>query len=400
MLSDALSFLDDDIIEEAESFRSRKKNYKSIWIKSLSLAACLCIAFMAVFGMMPNADLPLRGEENNISVEDYKYGSGYSPDEWSGGIYFTFTTGSVSYPENTVCLEIKEWKRNSFYAFVVEDFNDVFEDGTRVKVNFGKDVKFINTYDNNYEYEKPTEKDFPTGSRVYVTFSKVRNSFLNSKAEKVIKATEVNIRSGATPLRGPEGKGTTYYIEIKNWEKNAFWGEIKGSVGSGGELDLNTTVKVHVDDNVFVLKQGEEGEYRTPTKKDFPEGTRVAVITKDTEDIGDLGVSDLWIYSISNPKFPQTVLVRISQWNENGFTGTLQGENGRQAFYYAPHTAIVEFTESTRMEIRKDTSTTISLAPAEEDFPVGTLVEVSYYDYIQNSIYETIYKAERIWLYE
>ena len=131
-ISDALAFLDDDIIEETEIFRNRKKNYKTIWLRCLSAAACLCIALVAVFGALqyvPNSDFPLRGQgagDNYLKggdVEEYKYGG-------------TFGTAdsSVTFPKDGVYLEITEWKRNYFYALVLGSENDDLTIGMKVKV--------------------------------------------------------------------------------------------------------------------------------------------------------------------------------------------------------------------------------------------------------------------------
>lgn len=96
-----------------------------------------------------------------------------------------------------------------------------------------------------------------------------------------------------------------------------------------------------------------------------------------------------------------TVIVRIAEWNEGGFTGTLEGENGQQAFYYTNYTAVVEFTDDTRTETVVDgTTTLITLAPTEEDFPIGTVVEVSYENSEQRGLTETVYIAEYVRLFE
>lgn len=186
-LSDALCFLDDDIIEEADALRQRKKNYKSIWIKTLSAAACLCIVLMAVIGVI-NSELLLG----------------------RGGL--------------------------------------------------------------------------PTGS----------------------------------------------------------------------------------------------GEYLYGAGYDYAEG-------------------DLWCGGSTYT----TVIVRIAEWNEGGFTGTLQGENGKEKVYYTSRTVVVEFTDDTRTEIVvNDTTPIVTLAPTEEDFPVGTVVEVSYENSEQRGLTETVYIAEHVRLFK
>ena len=222
-LSDALSFLDDDIIEETQALRDKKRNYKSIWIKVLSAAACLCIALTAVIGSVGHCELPLRGSDiNATSAEEYKYGSG----DWLGG--FSYAAGSMTPFNNAVYLEITEW-RTYFYAMVLEGQNDDFSNGTRVKVKFDKNI-YVGLSSGQesgeiyYEQRRPTQEDFSVGSKLYVVFNKSRNSFLNSKADKVINALSIKAVKSSEPLRGPGSMMTYYYVEITEWGKKEFEG--------------------------------------------------------------------------------------------------------------------------------------------------------------------------------
>lgn len=410
-LSEALSFIDDDIIEETDALRKRKKNHKALWLRTLSAAACLCIALVAVFGTVQSFDLPLRGGkgENNSAWAGTK-GETKPVDEFNYGGTFGSVAGSMSMTssEYAVYLEITEWKRNCFYALVLESGNEELTSGMKVKVKFDKNIIYAQNYswngvgDSFFEQGSPTEKVFPVGNKLYVVFSKVRNSFFNSKADKVIRAIEIHNIKNVPVERGPNGfLIATYYVEITKWGKNEFTGIIKGSEGGSGELPLDKELTVKFDENIRVKKQGGKFENRIPTEDDFPEGSRVEVLVNDYNAPKYLGKSEMWISSISDLSMPQTVLVRIDKWNDKGFTGTLSGENGQQVFYYTNHTAVVEFTENTRTEsYEKWGTTTISLAPTEDDFPVGTMVEVSYYKSAQKSIDETAYTAERIWLFE
>lgn len=400
-LSDALSFLDDDIIEETQALRDKKRNYKSIWIKVLSVAACLCIALTAVIGSVGHCELPLRGSDINATLaEEYKYGSG----DWLGG--FSYAAGSMTPFNNAVYLEITEWKRTYFYAMVLEGQNDDFSNGTRVKVKFDKNI-YVGLSSGQesgelyYEHRRPTQEDFSVGSKLYVVFNKSRNSFLNSKADKVINALSIKAVKSSEPLRGPGSMMTYYYVEITEWGKKEFEGIIKGSKESSGELPLDKEVTVKFDNNITVKKDGKKAENRIPTEADFPVGSRVEVLLNDNNAPEFLSESEILIYSIGDIRTLQTVLVRIDEWNSGGFTGTLCGENGTLALHYTSHVTTVEFTENTRTETKiNDATTRITLAPTEEDFPVGTIVEVSYKDFVKISAEERIYIADRIWLYE
>ena len=187
-LSEALSFLDDDIIEETEALRSRKDrtDYKIIWLRCLSVAACLCIALVAVFAGAGEVDLPLRG--NGISTnpsEEFKFGSS-SADTGTTGILTSLSVDEVAY------LEITEWKENCFYATAIEGKNDAFDDGAKVKVKFNPEWVWVrqNADLGWYEYKNkiPSAEEFPVGSKVFVVFGDRRNTFLNSKADEVITA--------------------------------------------------------------------------------------------------------------------------------------------------------------------------------------------------------------------
>lgn len=192
-LSEALSFIDDDIIEETEALRSRKDrtDYKIIWLRCLSVAACLCIALVAVFGVVRSdadlgySDLPLKGGDiSYTSPEDNKYG-GYRGT-------LGFGAGAVSYVGEVAYLEITEWKGSCFYATAIEGKNDAFDDGVKVKVKFFSEWVWVEkkTYSDLMVYERkiPSAEEFPAGSRILVVFNDRRNTFLNSKADEVITA--------------------------------------------------------------------------------------------------------------------------------------------------------------------------------------------------------------------
>lgn len=396
-LSDALSCIDDDIIEETDALRHNNKNYKSIWIKILSAAACLCIALLAVISSVAQFELPSRGGDiNNTEAEEYKY----------GGVY-GYAAGVMNSVEEVTYLEVTEWKKNCFYALVLEGENDTFSNGTRVKVKFDKNI-YVGLNSNQesgelyYEQRRPTQEDFPVGSKLYVVFNKSRNSFFNSKADKVITALSIKTVKSSAPLRGSGSMMTYYYVEITEWGKKEFNGIIKGSKYGTGELPFGKEVKVRFDGDILVKKEGEKGSCYIPDEDDFPVGSRVEVLVNDNYAPKFLGESEIWIYSIGNPTSDQTAIVKITQWNENGFAGTLCGENGNLGLYYEPITAVVEFTGDTRTEEVNDrgTTTLITLAPTEEDFPVGTVVEVSYEESRMSKPNETEYFAERVWLFE
>lgn len=280
-LSEALSFIDDELIEETDALRSKKKNYKSMWIKTLSAAACLCIALVAVIGAV-NSDV-------------FK-GNGTLPTD----------SGEFLYGGGNFCT-------------------------------------------------------------------------------------------------GVGGELLRYYVEITSWDDKGFYGVIKNSESDSGELQFGDEVRVRFSDDVEVMKRGEGRARYIPDEEDFPTGERVEVggIVID-KTIGCSAGYELRAYYVGDITSSDTVVVRITEWNDSGFIGTKVGEYGKEVFYYVPETAVVEFTDNTRTEkaIDRGRTTLITLAPTEEDFPVGTIVEVSYEDSRIAKPTETVYYAERVWLFE
>ena len=164
-LSEALSFIDDDIIEETEALRSRKDrtDYKIIWLRCLSVAACLCIALVAVFAGAGKGDLPLRG--NGISTnptEEFKYGISDA-----GGMLMGVNEGFWYY------VEITEWEDDGFYGIIrgTECEGGIIPIGEKVKVKFADTVWIIKNTEESAQrtYGRiPDENDFSVGSLIKV----------------------------------------------------------------------------------------------------------------------------------------------------------------------------------------------------------------------------------------
>ncbi len=413
-LYDAIGYIDDDIVAEAEAFSKRKKSVRRVVATAVSLAACLVIAFFGTH-IVKNSQYfvsPDRGSSEHLSFTS-------TENKWSGytekgeQLYGCATTGTMLSKDKVVRLEITEWRRNCFYALVLEGDGDELSIGTKVKVKVDKNVWFGHldsckgseenfckgAEENYYKQGKPTEEDFPVGSKVYVVFSNVRDSFLNTKANKVLKAESVKTVAVSHSLRGPGSMMTYYYVEITEWYKDRFKGVLKGSEDNKGEIPLDTELTFRFDESIVVKKDGEKPQCRKPTEEDFPVGSRVKVLINDMHSPQILGESEVWTAFIGDLTEPQTVVVKIDEWNDKGFEGTLQGENGKWIDNDASRVPVaVKFTDETRMEsYDKKGTTIISLAPTEEDFSVGTTVEVSYYEFTENSRGEILVTAERIW---
>lgn len=167
-LSEALSFIDDDIIEETEALRSRKDrtDYKIIWLRCLSVAACLCIALVAVFGaVQTNPDLDLLG----FKGEEYWAGT-----QVGGNKYGTGCMGIISINENFwYYVEIIEWEDDGFYGIIrgTECEGGIIPIGEKVKVKFADTVWIIKNTEESAQRifgRIPDENDFPVGSLIKV----------------------------------------------------------------------------------------------------------------------------------------------------------------------------------------------------------------------------------------
>ena len=416
-LYDAIGYIDDDIVAEAEAFSKRKKTVRRVVAAAVSLAACLVITFFGTH-IVRNSQYfvsPDRGSSEHMSFTS-------TENNWSGyiekgnNLYGSATTGIKMPKDRVVRLEITEWKRNCFYALVLEENSDELSIGTKGKVKLDKNVWFGHldsckgseenfckgAEENYYKQGKPTEEDFPIGSKVYVVYGKIRNSFFNSKASKVLRAESMETFASYYSLRGPGDRSVYYYVEIQEWDKESFKGVLKGSEDNKGVIVLDIELTFHFDENIVVKKEGEKPQCRKPTEEDFSVGSRVKVLINDMHATQILGESEVWTVFIGDLTETQTAVVKIDEWNDKGFEGTLQGENGKWIYNDASRVPVaVKFTDETRMEsYDKKGTTIISLAPTEEDFPAGSVVEVSYNEAVQKSDSETVFIAERVWRYE
>lgn len=187
-LSDALNYLDDDILEEAQAFRSRRKSKKTVWIRALAAVACLCIAFVGVHGVM-NSELfigPDRGAE-------FTSGSGDSDIKYSGE-KVTLEGTSALPTTGALCLcyaEITEWGEDGFYAEVAhcEPDDSRLKEGTRVMVCFEDELTFTKNKNGTLQYYDlyiPDEADFEAGSLLRIELCRVEGCSDDNKAEYIL----------------------------------------------------------------------------------------------------------------------------------------------------------------------------------------------------------------------
>lgn len=112
-LCDALGFLDDDIIEETNRIRSKKRVGKRAIISAVSIAACLCIGFFTLHGVM-NSELAvgIDGadkapiEDATSSANGYWVGFDTMPGRGEDTTAPNKGAGSVIFPQNSETLPI------------------------------------------------------------------------------------------------------------------------------------------------------------------------------------------------------------------------------------------------------------------------------------------------------
>lgn len=160
-LHDALSLLDDGMIEAVEKLRSRAPK-KRVPIHWMSVAACLCIAAVVLFaaGKFVQLLLEMQNEDELIS-EGYDNAAGTE----SGVIE---ENGEVP----SLLLKITSWSENGFTGTVAGILNtDIYSVGTELIVLFSDDISYFPREGCTAREGTPSSKDFPAGTTVWVQFS-------------------------------------------------------------------------------------------------------------------------------------------------------------------------------------------------------------------------------------
>lgn len=171
---EALSFVDEKYIEEAQTGTLRQAEH--IVKVLLPLAACLCLVLLGLFSgdtteiAMENQQegaIPEPGIE--IIVQDKTYGSA------SGGCAPEMDEAEMPSISEvpSIVLRIAEWTEAGFTATVEKiDDTDIFPVGTLLNVEIMVNI-CIETYSGDLvtvERRIPTEAEFPPGTLVRVQF--------------------------------------------------------------------------------------------------------------------------------------------------------------------------------------------------------------------------------------
>ncbi len=214
-IHDALNLLDDDMIETVEALRDKEglneelilersrsqKMQKSLWIKYMSVAACLCVVVLGMLawqhyrinilnndtcdgvGNTIGNDEDLEGMINSDGLTggpsqglDGVVPDGTAPDGTLDGA----VDGSVSLGElPSVLVRIDEWQENGFKGRVAGIVDtDIFAEGTKIRVIFNENISVGIEINGGMKFETgvPDKADFPIGSIVRVQFVKFEHA--------------------------------------------------------------------------------------------------------------------------------------------------------------------------------------------------------------------------------
>lgn len=211
-IHDALNLLDDDLIEAVDALRDkagisgeflkeRSRSQKSLWMKYMPVAACLCVVVLGMLawqhyrinilnndtcdgvGNTIGNDEDLDGMVNSDGLTggpsqglDGVAPDGTAPDEILDGA----VEGSVSLGEvPSVLVRIDEWQENGFKGSVAGIVDtDIFAEGTKIQVIFNENISVGIEINGGMKFETgvPDKADFPIGSIVRVQFVKFEHA--------------------------------------------------------------------------------------------------------------------------------------------------------------------------------------------------------------------------------
>lgn len=171
-IHDALNLLDDDMVETVDKLRNEKAQIikmhrKNIWVRWVSVAACLCIVAVSVyvtdgFGLMlfkaeSNDAAQMEVESESVSMENKSDITDDSEGANSTETNKDYITGESTVEVPSVLVEIVSWQENGFVGTIAG-----IVDTEKYAVGTTVTVKFKETVDST---------DFPEGSVVCVQFS-------------------------------------------------------------------------------------------------------------------------------------------------------------------------------------------------------------------------------------
>jgi len=194
---DALSFLDDDMIEAVDKRRRQSRQIRRYSARFLALAASICIVFAGLYLAQASGFFPFisNDKENESSPPQNNF-----PIKEEASNSFDENTEEVPKHESDIVIQevpsvlvaITAWSAEGFEGIVSGILDtEIFKIGESVTIVFEEDISVeVLLEDETYqEIEKiPDKKDFPVGTVVKIRFRdyEVKNGRKVLYAESVI----------------------------------------------------------------------------------------------------------------------------------------------------------------------------------------------------------------------
>ncbi len=139
LIHDALNLLDDELIEEVDYLRSRKKRSDKKWISWATMAACMCIVMGSVYFGLLGTTKKSDNESSMESIVESEGMNGEDPD--NSAIAESENQKDKVDSEATrevpaFLVEIVEWKEDGFIGTITGIVDtDIYPVGTSVFVS-------------------------------------------------------------------------------------------------------------------------------------------------------------------------------------------------------------------------------------------------------------------------
>ena len=143
--TEAMGYIDDDLISDAVTYMPKKKEHKFKWMKLVAAAACICLVVgLSVPGLFKNPSV--GGLESNTTITDAKPEEGFSNHPLPGGII----------------AEVTELIDEGSCRVVVTGKDGFFTYGDTLTI----------CYDFIQENSEETDKQLELGDMIVVTYAK------------------------------------------------------------------------------------------------------------------------------------------------------------------------------------------------------------------------------------
>lgn len=174
-MHDALNLLDDDMVEAVDALRYNRKKRKVHWARWISLAACLCIGVISLYGAGRLFATQNDGATECVGAGKETENEMFYGDQEDGNAGETVIYGAgIDITSSSVLLEVQEVKTHGFTGRVTESGEtDDFAQGDVLSVAFGEEI------------DAESQEKLQAGDRVLVSYS------LKASGEKQIVARKI-----------------------------------------------------------------------------------------------------------------------------------------------------------------------------------------------------------------